>query len=278
MKKITIFLIALVATLQTQASHILGGQITSRCLGGLTQEITTTLYVDNQGIPMSNAITVNYSSNNFTWIVFRTVNYSSQYLVNSTTTAYEFTDTVTVPYLDYYTFSYSTCCRSAAITNITSVFTPVYIESVVLVDTTCNSTPLLPVNALPYIVVNTQVSYPINAIDLDGDSVGYRLITPLTDPGLSVTGYTLPPITISNTGMLNISPTAMGVYDICIKVTEYRNGIEIGYVLREMQIVVNTSTGIDEVRNTNTLEYKNVYDVLGRKVNSDYNGVKVFQK
>lgn len=277
MKKITLFLIALIATLQTQATHIIGGQITTRCLGGLTQEVTLTLYVDNQGLPMSNSVSVAYSSNNFTWNIFNTIYQTSQHPVNATTNAYEFTDTVTVPYLDYYTFSYSTCCRSATITNIASALTPLYIESIVLVDTTCNSTPLMPVNTLPYIAVNTQANYPINAIDLDGDSLGYQLVTPLTGAGSPVTGYTLPPITVSNTGTLNISPTAMGVYDICIKVTEYRNGVEIGYVLREMQIVVNTSTGIDEIQN-NTTKDKTFYDVLGRKVNTNFDGLKVYSK
>lgn len=277
MKKVTLFLIALVATFQLQASHIIGGQITSRCLTGLTQEVTLTLYVDNQGLPMSNSVMVMYNSNNYIWTLFNTIYQTSQHPINSTTNAYEFKDTVTVPYVDYYTFSYSTCCRSAAIVNITSASTPLYIESVVHVDNTCNSTPILPVNPIPYAVVNAQGTYPLAAYDPDGDSLGYQLVTPLQDANLQVSGYTMPPMSISNTGMLNVFSSTMGVYAVCVKVTEYCNGTEIGYVLREFQIVIDRANGIDEVQN-NTTKDKTFYDVLGRKVNTNFDGLKVYSK
>lgn len=274
MKKLSILFIALIATLQLSATHILGGQITSRCLSGLTQEVTLTLYVDNQGLPVPNSVNVTYTSNNFTWTVFNTIYQSSQHPINATTNAYEFTDTVTVPYLDYYTFSYSTCCRSASITNISSVLTPLYIETVALVDTNCNSTPIIPINPIPYAVVNTQSQYPLNANDPDGDSLSYSLVTPLDGPNSPVGGYSMPPISISNTGMMNVNAAVMGVYDVCVKVTEYRNGTEIGYVLREFQVVVNIANGIEEIEITNSLN-KTFYDVLGRKVNSDFNGFRI---
>lgn len=274
MKKL-LLLVTLLTTLQLQASHIIGGQITSRCLGGLSQEVTLTLYVDNQGIPMSNSVLVNYTSNNFTWTIFNTIYQTSNYSVNATTNAYEFIDTITVPYLDYYTFSYSTCCRAANITNINSGSSTLYIETIMLVDTSCNSTPIIPVNTLPYVAVNTQVNYPLNAYDLDGDSLTYELITPLQDVGLPIIGYSTPPVTISITGVLSVYSPTMGIYDICIKVTEYRNGFNIGHMIREMQIVVNMSTGIGEMDNTNNLDSKKLYDILGRKVNANYSGLKL---
>lgn len=277
MKKITLLFIALVATLQIQASHIIGGQITSRCLGGLTQEITTTLYVDNQGIPMGNSITVNYNSNNFTWIAFRTVIYSSQSIVNPTTNAYTFIDTITVPYLDTYTFSYTTCCRAANIVNITSASTSFYIETTALVDTTCNSTPVVPVVLFPYVNANSQYVYAVNAYDPDGDSLSYSLVTPLDNHNSPLSGFLNPPATISNTGVLSVYSTVMGTYVFCIKVTEYRNGVEIGHVLREMQIVIDKANGIDEVENNHNANYR-YYDILGRPVNSDFNGVKIHNK
>lgn len=277
MKKITLFFILLIASFQTQASHVVGGQITSRCLTGLTHEITLTLYVDNQGLPMSNNVMVNYISNNYTWTLFNTIYQTSQHPINSTTNVYEFKDTITVPYIDYYTFSYTTCCRSAAITNITTASSPLYIESVVYVDTSCNSTPVLPINPIPYAVVNTQATYPLASYDPDGDSLGYQLVTPLQDANLQVSGYTLPPMSILNTGILNVFSSMMGIYTVCVKVTEYRNGMEIGYVLREFQIAIDRANGIDEVQN-NSIKDKTFYDILGRKVNTNFDGLKIYSK
>ena len=249
MKKL-LLLLTLFSVLQTKATHVTGGEITTRCLGGLTQEITTTLYVDIQGIPMPNTISVTYTSNNFTWAIFRTTPQQSQTPVNGTITAYTFVDTVTVPYLDYYTFSYATCCRPATLINTSSGFTPLYIESIILVDTSCNSTPIFPIVQLPYAVVNSQSTYNLNVYDPDGDSLGFQLVTPLEDAGLQLSGYITPPITISNTGVLTVNANTVGVYVFDIKVTEYRNGVEIGHVLREMQIPVTISNSIEEIKTT----------------------------
>ena len=277
MKKLTLFFIAFIATLQIQATHIIGGQITSRCLGGLTQEITTTLYVDIQGIPMNNTILVSYASSTFPWIFFNHINYSTQYSINSTTNAYEFIDTITVPYVDYYTYSFSTCCRAANVVNINQVSSPFYIETIALVDSTCNSTPIIPIVQFPYATVNIQSIYNLNAYDLDGDSLVYNLVTPLDNNNSPMVGFLTPPVTISNTGVLTVYSTTMGVYVFCVKVTEYRNGIEIGYLLREMQVTVDMLNGINEINNRSNSNYK-YYDVLGREVRQDYGVLKIEQK
>ena len=139
MKKL-LFLVGLFLTLQSQATHITGGQITSRCLGGLTQEVTLTLYRDVQGIPAPNSISLEYISTSY--IQTRNVSQGNHYSINSTTDAYDYVDTVTLPYVDSYTISYTTCCRSLTIANITNpTSSPIYLEMVVYVDSTCNSSP-----------------------------------------------------------------------------------------------------------------------------------------
>ena len=59
MKKL-LLLFMLVFSLQTQASHLMGGQITSKNIGGLTYEVTLTLYRDTLGIPMYPTETIMY--------------------------------------------------------------------------------------------------------------------------------------------------------------------------------------------------------------------------
>lgn len=267
MKKVTLLLIALVITLQIKATHIIGGQITSRCLGGLTQEVTLTLLRDIQGLPISPQ-TISYYANTQIFSVFRTVSPGTPTLINPTTEMYQFIDTITLPYIDSYTISNTNCCRPAFIVNIPNpASTPLYLETVVSVDTTCNSTPLLPVLSYGLLSVGTQFNYSLNATDIDGDSLVYSLVPPYESMSSPVSGFILPSnMTISNNGIINWTPTFSGTYSICVKVDEYRNGNLIGYVRREMQFNVGTFNGINEVKNTKDYEFQNNYDIIGRKI------------
>jgi len=278
MKKITLLLIALIATFKLNATHITGGQISSRCLGGLTHEITLTLFRDIQGVSMAPQI-ISYSANTLTYNSFRTVAPGPPIPFNTTTEMYLFVDTVTFPYLDSYTISNSNCCRAATITNINNpASTVLYLDLIVSISASCNSTPLLPVNPYNPISVSIPFIYAMTAIDPDGDSLSYSLVPPSDNASSPVSGFILPSnMTISNNGILNWTPTFPGTYSICVKVDEYRNGNLIGYVRREMQINVGTFNSINELEINKNSEYKNFYDLLGRKVNSNYNGFRIYE-
>lgn len=279
MKKL-LSLITLFVTIQAHGTHITGGQITTRCLGGLTQEVTLTLYADIQGIPVPNNTSVQCSSNNYNWTSTINMSHYGPYSINPTTNAYNYIDTITVPYSDYYTFSFTTCCRSLSIVNVNPpTYSTLYIETIVLIDTTCNSTPIVPVTPCPYVEVNTQDYHLINAYDLDGDSITYQLVSPLESVGSSLIGYLFPPsMSISNTGVLSIYSPIVGTYVICVKVSEFRNGNEIGHVLREFQITTTIQTGINEIKNINNFKNNDFYDMLGRKTRMDFDGIKIYQQ
>ncbi len=94
------------------------------------------------------------------------------------------------------------------------------------------------------------------AYDPDGDSLSYSLVSCLGDGGLplalgdvpawvlpnEVTASTSDIFTINElTGDVNWSvPLLAGEYNIAIKITEFRNGYPIGFVIRDMQITVVT--------------------------------------
>jgi gliding motility-associated-like protein len=92
--------------------------------------------------------------------------------------------------------------------------------------------------------------YNPEAVDIDGDSIGYSLAIPLDDgctPLILGVNYFYPddfggPITLDPiTGdFCWNNPTMIGEFNIAILVTEYRNGAEIGNVLRDIQITVIT--------------------------------------
>lgn len=101
------------------------------------------------------------------------------------------------------------------------------------------------------------------AYDPDGDSLSYELVSCLGDQGLplslgdipawilpnQVTAQTSDSFTIDPyTGNVNWNtPLLAGEYNIAIKITEWRNGVAIGFVMRDMQIDVITCSNIPPV-------------------------------
>jgi gliding motility-associated-like protein len=104
-----------------------------------------------------------------------------------------------------------------------------------------------------------------NAFDPDGDSLAYALVVPMQEMGLPVPNYSFPDqilsgpnnkITIdSRSGdIVWQSPQLEGEYNIAIRISEYRHGVLISSVLRDMQILVKgcnnrppTIQSIDEI-------------------------------
>lgn len=94
------------------------------------------------------------------------------------------------------------------------------------------------------------------AYDPDGDSLSYSLVSCLGDEGLplssgDVSAWSLPnEVTASTADIFTINPLTgdvnwnvpllAGEYNIAIKITEYRQGVAIGFVIRDMQITVVT--------------------------------------
>ncbi|MGI8891840.1 MAG: hypothetical protein ACR2GN_00130, partial [Bacteroidia bacterium] len=62
MKKLLLLCCILSFTVSGFATHLMGGQITSRQLSGLTYEITMTVYRDTVGIPIGTTFTIKYKN------------------------------------------------------------------------------------------------------------------------------------------------------------------------------------------------------------------------
>ncbi len=132
-----------------------------------------------------------------------------------------------------------------------------------------NNSPLLfqpPIDTAN--VGHTFVHNP-NAYDPDGDSLYFKLIEPLANLNTIVNGYVFPdqinespPTGEQNTISLNSTtgefiwetPRVAGIYNIAFLICEYRNGVFVGNMIRDMQIVVedtnNTPPEIVEVNDT----------------------------
>ena len=182
------------------ASHIVGGEIGYRCLGGNQYEITLrvfrdcfnadpTAFFDDPGI-----IGV-YASNGL-----RLSNISLRPIGNDTlregldscytsfinsvcvhTTVYKSVITLN-PRVGGYHFVYQRCCRNTTISNIVNPTEAGATYDILLTEAAmqkCNSSPV--VNRWPpvYVCANQELNVNSAATDVNNDSIAYKLCTPL---------------------------------------------------------------------------------------------------
>jgi gliding motility-associated-like protein len=148
-----------------------------------------------------------------------------------------------------YTISVEDPNRNAGVINIpNSVDVPFYVQ------TTLTINPFLgPNNSVQLLlppIDNGCVGYTFihntGAFDPDGDSLSYSLVSCRGLGGLPIPGYSLPQASESIainpvTGdLIWETPIIQGEYNIAILIEEWRNGIRIGTVIRDLQIIIGS--------------------------------------
>jgi Secretion system C-terminal sorting domain len=145
------------------------------------------------------------------------------------------------------------CCRNVAISTIANPGNfEIYVQAIVN-NTIINNAPVFTQTPALYACANQPFIYNNVVIDTDGDSLSYALTNPLDGPapGTSIsyaTGFSaLEPLTVTAagfgfnniTGQMSFTPTVVGeVSVLAFLVKEYRNGVFIGSVMRDVQIIV----------------------------------------
>lgn len=145
------------------------------------------------------------------------------------------------------------CCRNGAITDLTQPLNEnIYIQ--ICLDNTvspCNNSPQFLNNPIPFFCVNQPVNYNHGVIDVDGDSIVFSNACCLNGPG-SVVGYgsgygcATPfattaggPLTVNSVnGDIHFTPSQQQIGVMAVRVNEYRNGVLIGCVVRDMQFTI----------------------------------------
>jgi gliding motility-associated-like protein len=137
--------------------------------------------------------------------------------------------------------------RNAGIVNIpSSVEIPFFIETILIISPFMegNSSPQLMTPPLDNACTNVPFYHNPGAIDPEGDSLSYSLINCRGYDGEDIPGYSMPyasnyididPVTGDLTWD---SPIMAGEYNIAILIEEWRNGVLIGSMVRDMQITV----------------------------------------
>ena len=276
---------------KSNATHISGADLTYTWVSGNTFELELTLYRDCSGITAPNSVSINYKSATCGYnlnVVLNKKPGTGQEITlpcNSSPTTcsggispgiqkYEYVGLVTLPaQCTDWVFGYSICCRNCAITTLT--FSPpncsgapaTYIEATLnnLIAPN-NSSPIFSNLPVAFFCIGQPFHYNHGAYDANGDSIVYSFIPPRSAFGTNVTfapGYSptnpissSPPLTLSSTGDIVLNPTASEVGVMAILVREYRGGILVGSVIRDMQVYTQpcsnrlpTASGVNGTNN-----------------------------
>ncbi len=272
--RLFLFFSGLVLYFNANASHMMGADISYECLGNNQYRITLNIYRDCSGITMDADYEVTIESASCGAV--QTLNLAqtgatglevsplcpaqlSQSTCNGGTLpgvqqyTYQGVVTLNQQCSDWIisTTDFGMCCRNSTITNLTNPdFEDLHVRA--LLNNTngqCNNAPVFTTLPVPYICNGQVINYNHGTVDLDGDSLYYILANPLTSNGATI-GYngglspTGPLNTLGQfqfddaTGQMTFTPAGQQVAVIAVIVEEYRNGVLIGSVMRDIQVVV----------------------------------------
>lgn len=272
MRKATFFFLLLFSAISsTFASHIMGSDLTYVCLGNNQYRLRLTLYRDCAGVSLGTTETVSISAPTCGINTSITVNLEAGYpvevssvctsLIGTTTCnggslqgvqeyVYSAVYTLTAQCVDW-TFSYSNCCRNYAITT-GPAGNSYYIQATLNnMGWLCNNSPDFVTKPVPFFGINQLANYSHSTVETDGDSLVYSLTNPLQSATTPVT-FTAPytatyPVSTSpantfpinsSTGQITFTPNLVQNGVLAVLVSEYRNGVLIGTVRRDIQIVI----------------------------------------
>ncbi len=168
-----------------------------------------------------------------------------------------------------YHLVFERCCRNTNQVNIPDNFGQSYYAFIPSASLK-NSSPKYSGVPAPYICVNDSTTYLNSALDPDGDSLTYTLVRPWaggtnTNPNPTPSATLTLPITPvgynfgysaskpfgnsgyagieTTTGLTTMLTTKQGLYSMAIEVTEWRNGVAISSIRRDVQIIAINCTG-----------------------------------
>ena len=247
-----------------KASHIMGGELVYKHLGGLDYEVTLVIYRDCYGIPVYSPETITISSVACGLSVTMTVDTIGMAQLasgcsNLLTTCqggtlpgaevYAYRDTVTLPTACAdWVFTWSSCCRNGAITNLMNASNYGYSVTAHLdnVNVVSNSSPVFQELDMPFTCNNSMYCVANGAYDPDGDSLVYSMVNPVDDGGALIPynvpysvadpfptagGHAFDPVTGNHCAV----PSMTGAWAVAYKVEEYRNGSLVGWSVRDIQ-------------------------------------------
>lgn len=252
-KHLLCIVFVLLASLHLSATHNRAGEITYRQIGPLTIEVTVTTYTKTSSAAADRDSLEILWGDGTSLLVKRTG--SGTPLANDVKKN-EYTAEHTYPGRSTYTIAFQDPNRVGSILNVNypnSIDVPFYLSTTFTLLNPqfqgYNSSAILLQPPIDIACVGQPFVHNPNAYDPDGDSLAYELVSPLMGPGQPVSGYKYPDEILSgidNIAIIDaetgdfrwVSPPQLGEYNIAIKIKEYRKGVLINSIIRDMQIKI----------------------------------------
>jgi gliding motility-associated-like protein len=257
---LTILIFLLLSGFQAQATHIRAGDLVIRKEGQNTFCITMTLYRDTDGVPGQPGQLILYNPDGSVWQRIENIPFSViQELPEKKTQVLRYETCVAGAGAGRFCVGFLQDNRNNGVMNMSlSGETSFYIE-------TCfesspflgnNSNPILTYPPLDEACVGQRYIHNPQAIDPEGDSLSYRLVSCKRAKNTFVQGYLTPDLLSDRTedgatppifsidprtgDVIWNAPKEPGEYNIAYEVLEWRKGFPnpIGIVNRDMQIIV----------------------------------------
>ena len=245
MRRLFLLGLLLCCVLPLWATHQRAAEITYRCLGGNSYEFQLTCYTYSPSPAglQRDSLAVLWGDG-FADMMPRLVmqNLGDDYTLN----VYKMVHTYAAP--GTYVVSMEDPDRNYGVINVpNSVSVPMYVETELVINPFLgpnNSVQLL--NApVDQGCVGKPFYHNPGAFDPDGDSLSYRLVPCKGTGGEDIPGYTYPQASSlfeidPVTGLLQWeNPVLQGEYNLAILIEEWRYGVKVGSVIRDMQVLVN---------------------------------------
>ena len=238
-----------------RATHQRAAEITYTWLGGNAYEFTLTCYTytpSPAGL-QRDSLLVQWGDGNEEYIP-RVVmqNLGDDYTLNVYKQIHNFSSS------GAYTISMEDANRNFGVINVpNSVMVPMHIETELVINPFLgynNSVQLLNAPVDKGCVGKLYLHNP-SAYDPDGDSLSYKLINCKGLDGMDIPGYSFPEASHSFeidpvTGELRWeNPLLQGEYNVAFMVEEWRHGVKVGSVIRDMQILISAcSNNLPEIQ------------------------------
>jgi len=248
--KIIIRIICIICFLMTctdsQATHNRAGQILYRHISGYTYEFTITMFYFTPSVAWRQRthLTISWGDNTESQIPridIETVTLPDNY------TKCHFRMRHTFPGPGVYTIYMDDRNRNDGVDNIpNSVGTVFCVKTIFRIDpnTGHNNTPDLLTYPIDKAAVGRRFVHNPSAFDRDGDSLSYELAICLRERGVEIESYSFPEASkelyvdeITGDFVWD-APVKKGFFNVAIRIFEWRYGVKIGSIIRDMQIEV----------------------------------------
>jgi gliding motility-associated-like protein len=240
--------------LSVYATHNRAGEITLKQINDLTYEITITTYTYTLSGADRPELEVQWGDNTSSIAPrIQVFNFPNDYRRNVYIKQHTF------PGPGTYSIVVQDPNRNYGVKNI-----PNSVNVIFSIKTTISINPQIGLNSTPVLLnppfdkaglYQTFIHNPA-AYDADGDSISYGLTVCTQQNGEVIPGYSLPQS--SDTLYVNPitgdlvwdTPVDTGIYNIAMNIEEWRKGIKIGNIVRDMQVEVYRTTNLSPVNDT----------------------------